>query len=143
MRPIDQHTQSPKLAARAERPSDAAAMTSAARPGGIVVAPEVAARIVACRVAGESLSAIMGRLHLTPREVWAVLDAAPVVAVPVRVPHMVGEALTGIGRRNEFPAAKLGMRGRCRRLATSRELARPGVGRGPACRSWAGCGGGR
>ena len=73
------------------------AQTASHRPGrrrpNPVVAPEVAARIVARRVAGESLSAITGSLHLTPGEVRAVLGAGRVVAVPVRVPRGLGEAL--------------------------------------------------
>jgi hypothetical protein len=51
----------------------------------LVVAPEVAARIVARRVAGEPLSAITASLHMTPAEVRAVLGARPVVAAQVRV----------------------------------------------------------
>ena len=47
------------------------------RQRAVIVAPEVAARIVARRVAGESLSVITGSLHLTPREVRAVLGAGP------------------------------------------------------------------
>jgi len=58
-----------------------------------VVAPEVAARIVACRAAGASLSVITGCLHLTPGEVRAVLGAGQVVAAPVRVPRGLGEVL--------------------------------------------------
>jgi len=41
-----------------------------------VVAPEVAARIVAEREEGASLSRITGRLHLTPGEALAVLAGA-------------------------------------------------------------------
>jgi len=46
----------------------------------VVVAPEVAARIVALRAAGASLSEISGSLHLTPGEVGAVLRAGRVAA---------------------------------------------------------------
>jgi hypothetical protein len=41
------------------------------RQRAVIVAPEVAARIVALRVAGQSLSMITGCLHLTPGEVRA------------------------------------------------------------------------
>jgi hypothetical protein len=39
----------------------------------VIVAPEVAARVVAAREAGKSLSEITGSLHLTPGEVRGVL----------------------------------------------------------------------
>ncbi len=42
----------------------------------VTVAPEVAARIVARRDAGDLLAHIGHDLHLTPGEVWAVLRAA-------------------------------------------------------------------
>jgi hypothetical protein len=45
-----------------------------------VVAQEVADRVVARRAAGESMSAITGSLHLTPREVRAVLDVGQVAS---------------------------------------------------------------
>jgi hypothetical protein len=99
MQPIDHQNQSPTHAAQTARPSDAEGIAaSAARPRATVVAPEVAARIVACRAAGESVSAITGSLHMTPGEVRAVLGADQMVAAPVRVPRGLGEALvTAIG----------------------------------------------
>jgi hypothetical protein len=63
------------------------------RQRAVIVAPEVAARIVAARVAGQSLSMITGCLHLTPAEVRAVLAAGQAVAAPVRVPRGLGDAL--------------------------------------------------
>jgi hypothetical protein len=50
------------------------------RQRAVIVAPEVAARIVAARVAGQSLSMITGCLHLTPGEVrarWASPRSRP------------------------------------------------------------------
>jgi hypothetical protein len=41
-----------------------------------VVAPEVAARIVACRAAGDDVAVISRTLHLTPVEVLRVLRDA-------------------------------------------------------------------
>src|SRR6184192_2012963 len=48
---------------------------AARRAGPTIVAPEVVARIVACHVAGGSLSAVTERWHLTPAEAAAVLGA--------------------------------------------------------------------
>ncbi len=42
----------------------------------VTVAPEVAARVVACRAAGEPGPMIARRFHLTLREVAAVLAAS-------------------------------------------------------------------
>jgi hypothetical protein len=66
------------------------------RQRAVIVAPEVAARIVALRVAGQSLSMITGCLHLTPGEVRAVLGAGQVVGAPVRVPRGLGESLVTV-----------------------------------------------
>jgi hypothetical protein len=86
------------MSASVDTPTTApAAIHRQGRGPGPVVAPEVAARIVARRVAGESLSVITTSLHMTPAEVRAVLDAGQ-VAEPVRVPRGLGEALvTAIG----------------------------------------------
>jgi len=44
-----------------------------ARPPSAIIAPEVAARIVARRAAGEPLSVLTHDLHMTPGEIRAVL----------------------------------------------------------------------
>ena len=72
-------------------------MADVGRPGReVVVAPEVAARILAFRAAGGSLSEITGCLHLTPAEARTVFCAgpdAPEVAPQVRAPRPVAEML--------------------------------------------------
>jgi len=95
MQPIDQHDESPIRTPQTDSTAAAAASSApAVRTSATVVAPEVAARIVADRAAGVTLSEITGRFHMTPREALAVLAAvgrglcgmpagAPVVAGPV------------------------------------------------------------
>jgi hypothetical protein len=63
----------------------------------VIVAPEVAALIVACRAAGGSFSAITGRWHLTPAEVRALLGthSVPEVAEPVRAAGPLAVLLAG------------------------------------------------
>jgi hypothetical protein len=68
----------------------------AGRRPSVALAPEVAALILADRVAGVPTSVTSPRLRLTPRDVLAVLRAerlTPDVASPVLAPRPVAERM--------------------------------------------------